>query len=243
MLDEDDVTTEPGVIDLAMRGWRTLDEHPLDVQAKRVQLEHNNLQALPKGIGNLTFMLKLDVSHNMLESIPKAIGKCTRLRILYIDHNRLEELPKEMGNLFFLEELNAEHNRLVTIPSTLGKLVALSSIRLKTNKLETLPYEIGGLETLEVLDCSDNDKLHMVPEELRDDSEMVKFVIRLHFDTMGHINRIKNEYVELQEKLQYQDQSNLRLRDAIDSCKREKDSIIKSLIPGSGMASMACTLM
>ena len=243
MLDEDDVTTEPGVIDLAMRGWRTLDEHPLDVQAKRVQLEHNNLQALPKTIGTLTFMLKLDVSHNLLESIPKAIGKCTRLRILYIDHNKVEELPKEIGNLFFLEELNAEHNRLVTVPSTLGNLVALSSIRLKNNKLETLPYEIGGLETLEVLDCSDNDKLHMVPEELRDDSEMVKFVIRLHFDTMGHINKIKQEYLDLQEKLQYQDQSNLRLRDAIEACKKEKNSIIESLIPGSGIASKACVLM
>ena len=126
MLDEDDLTTEPGVIDLAMRGWRTLDEHPLDTQAKRVQLEHNNLSALPRAIGSLTFMLKLDVcaaarrgnkpaallehhssrSHNMLETLPKAIGKCTRLRVLYVDHNKLEELPKEVGNLFFLEELN-----------------------------------------------------------------------------------------------------------------------------------------
>ena len=110
----------------AMRGWRTLDEHPLDTQAKRVQLEHNNLSALPRAIGSLTFMLKLDVcaaarrgnktaallehhssrSHNMLETLPKSICKCTRLRVLYVDHNKLEELPKEVGNLFFLEELN-----------------------------------------------------------------------------------------------------------------------------------------
>lgn len=139
MLDEDDLTTEPGVIDLAMRGWRTLDEHPLDTQAKRVQLEHNNLSALPRAIGSLTFMLKLDVcaaarrgnetaagnknssrSHNMLETLPKAIGKCTRLRVLYVDHNKLEELPKEVGNLFFLEELNvrgaARANRDVPAP-------------------------------------------------------------------------------------------------------------------------------
>ncbi|KAH8062446.1 hypothetical protein JL722_3364 [Aureococcus anophagefferens] len=126
----------------------------------------------------------------MLETLPKAIGKCTRLRVLYVDHNKLEELPKEVGNLFFLEELNAEYNRLITVPSTLGGLVALQSIRLKHNKLEMLPYEIGGLETLDVLDCSENDKLHMVPEELRDDSEMVKFGSG-STSTMGHINKIK----------------------------------------------------
>ena len=137
----------------------------------------------------------------------------------------------------------AEYNRLVTIPSTLGGLVALHSIRLKHNKLEMLPYEIGGLETLDVLDCSENDKLHMVPEELRDDSQMVKFVIRLHFDTMGHINRIKKEYIDLQQKLLLQEQSNLRLRDAIENSKAEKMSILDSLIPGSGIASKACSIM
>ena len=120
MLDEDDLTTEPGVIDLAMRGWRTLDEHPLDTQAKRVQLEHNNLSALPRAIGSLTFMLKLDVcaaarrgnktaallerhssrSHNMLETLPKAIGKCTRLRVLYVDHRAAQEsdIPNFKGS-------------------------------------------------------------------------------------------------------------------------------------------------
>ena len=83
MIDEDELDeVEEGLVDLAMRGWRTLDEHPLDPRSKRVQLEHNELSTLPKTIGTLEFMWKLDVSHNRLEALPRTIGKCTRLRIL-----------------------------------------------------------------------------------------------------------------------------------------------------------------
>ena len=80
MIDEDELDeVEEGLVDLAMRGWRTLDEHPLDPRSKRVQLEHNELSTLPKTIGTLEFMWKLDVSHNRLEALPRTIGKCTRL--------------------------------------------------------------------------------------------------------------------------------------------------------------------
>ena len=57
MIDEDELDeVEEGLVDLAMRGWRTLDEHPLDPRSKRVQLEHNELSTLPKTIGTLEFM-------------------------------------------------------------------------------------------------------------------------------------------------------------------------------------------
>ena len=53
-----------------MRGWRTRDEHhPLD-RSKRVQLERGEAEStLPKTIGTLEFMWKLDVSHNRLGSV------------------------------------------------------------------------------------------------------------------------------------------------------------------------------
>ncbi|KAH8098169.1 hypothetical protein JL720_1097 [Aureococcus anophagefferens] len=104
-----------------------------------------------------------------------------------------------------------------------------------------LPYEIGGLETLDVLDCSENDKPHGPRGAPGDRDGQVRDP--LHFDTMGHINKIKQEYVDLQQKLLVQEQSNLRLRDAIENSKSEKTSIIESLIPGSGIASKACTIM
>ena len=72
MIDEDAAQAETGVVDLAMRGWRTLDEHPLDPAAVRVQLEHNNLQTLPKSIGDLTFMAHLDVSTGPPRPTPRS---------------------------------------------------------------------------------------------------------------------------------------------------------------------------
>ena len=232
MIDEDELDeVEEGLVDLAMRGWRTLDEHPLDPRSKRVQLEHNELSTLPKTIGTLEFMWKLDVSHNRLEALPRTIGKCTRLRILNVDHNYLEDVPKELGQCFFLEEINAEHNSLVTVPASLGSLQQLRELKLKHNRLENLPVEIGGLDTLEVLDCSENENLAMVPEKLRDDSEMVKFVIKLHYDTLKHITQIKQNYADVKDALQKQEHANLRLRDAIEQCKADKEAIIESLVP------------
>ena len=176
-------------------------------------------------------MYKLDVSHNRLEALPRSIGHCTRLRILNVDHNYLEDIPKELGSCFFLEELNAEHNSLVTVPASLGGLQQLRELRLKHNRLEALPVEIGGLATLEVLDCSENENLTMVPKDLREDSEMVKFVIKLHYDTLRHITRIKENYAGAKASLQKQEHANLRLRDAIEQCKADKEAIIESLVP------------
>ena len=150
-------------------------------------------------------------------------------------HSDRVEQPRcsaqELGSCFFLEELNAEHNSLVTVPATLGSLQQLRELRLKHNRLETLPVEIGGLDTLEVLDCSENDQLAMVPQKLRDDSEMVKFVIRLHYDTLRHITQIKQNYADVKDALQRQEHANLRLRDAIEQCKADKEAIIESLVP------------
>ena len=140
-------------------------------------------------------------------------------------------LAQELGQCFFLEELNAEHNSLVTVPASLGSLQQLRELRLKHNRLENLPVEIGGLDTLEVLDCSENDQLAMVPQKLRDDSEMVKFVIRLHYDTLRHITQIKQNYADVKDALQRQEHANLRLRDAIEQCKADKGMIIESLVP------------
>merc|ERR1712072_504686 len=102
----------------------------------------------------------------------------------------------------------------VTVPASLGSLQQLRELRLKHNRLEQLPVEIGGLDTLEGLDCSENDQLEMVPQKLRDDSEMVKFVIKLHYDTLKHITQIKQNYADVKEQ-----------------CKADKEAIIESLVP------------
>ena len=81
--------------------------------------------------------------------------------------------------------------------------------------------EIGGLDTLEVLDCSENDQLAMVPQKLRDDSEMVKFVIDYTTTLLRHITQIKQNYADVKDA-QRQEHANLRLRTPSSSARRTR---------------------
>lgn len=198
MITEEDVDADPEVLDLSMQGWRTLDDVALDPKARRVKLEHNKLIHIPASIGTLTLMTQLDVSHNALDELPAELGMCRRLRILHCNDNKLSELPSALSDCRFLEELVASHNRMVTIPSSLGQLEHLRVIKVDHNRLETLPYEIGGVETLDTLDCSHNNRLHVVPECLRENADMVRFTIRLLYQMKLHAQKLKNGNNQLQ---------------------------------------------
>lgn len=246
MMDEDVTEPQPGTVDLSLRGWRTLDQ-PLDPRARVVRLEHNALIELPRTIGTLTMMTHLDVSHNALAALPVEIGTCLRLRVLNVACNALTRLPDELGACLFLEALRAEQNRLTTLPDSIGALKALKVLTLQHNKLTTLPYSIGGIETLEELDCSDNDSLSTVPRNLRTDSELAQYCLGMHFQTTTHALNIKAEHAELQVALMRREEANLRLRDAIEVVKEDKEAILRSLVPGSSLSdslkSAACTFM
>lgn len=232
MLCEEDVEGNAGVLDLSMRGWRTLDEAVLTKRARIVQLEHNNLTALPGKIGTLTMMVKLDVSHNMLAGLPAELGDCTRLVKLKCDNNHIPALPSELAQCRYLEELYANSNRLTTVPEELGQLEMLRVMELRSNRLEKLPYQIGGIETLEVLDCGHNDDLDAVPAAIRDDPHMVDFAMKLHYKTMRHYLDIRKDYDKLQTTLFHSEETNMRLRDDVEVLKQEKQSALHAATAG-----------
>lgn len=233
---------EQGVVDLSMRGWRSLDEVELDAGTRRLQLEHNNLAKLPATLGKLDLMVHLDVSSNALESLPNELGQCTRLRVLRCKNNHLTRLPDELGDCAFLEEIAADHNRLTTVPASLGRLRVLRVISLQHNRLTELPYEIGGLRTLETLDCTGNADFDMVPDALRDDATMVRFAMRLHYDTAMHVQAIKDDHAALEAGLLDHDEANLRLRDAIKVVNKDKARIVASLVPGACCGRTSCAI-
>lgn len=233
----DDEDSNRGVLDLSMRGWRSLDASLLRPRARVVQLEHNTLASLPSSIGTLTLMVTLDVSHNVLDALPAELGECTRLVTLKCDNNHIRELPKELSECRHLEAVYANCNRLTTIPESLGTLEMLRVIELRSNKLETIPFQIGGLQTLRVLDCAGNAGLTAIPASLRDDPHMVDFAVKLHYRTMRHYLDIRQEYSVLQDRLLDSEEKNMRIRDAIEVVKREKAKALSSA------AAISCTLM
>lgn len=47
--------------------------------------------------GELCNLITLDVAHNQLEHLPKEIGNCTQITNLDLQHNELLDLPDTIG--------------------------------------------------------------------------------------------------------------------------------------------------
>lgn len=47
--------------------------------------------------GELCNLITLDVAHNQLEHLPKEIGNCTQITNLDLQHNELLDLPETIG--------------------------------------------------------------------------------------------------------------------------------------------------
>lgn len=47
--------------------------------------------------GELCNLITLDVAHNQLEHLPKEIGNCTQITKLDLQHNELLDLPDSIG--------------------------------------------------------------------------------------------------------------------------------------------------
>ncbi|MBT4594765.1 leucine-rich repeat domain-containing protein, partial [bacterium] len=125
----------------------------------------NQVEQLPKEIGNLTKLKCLDLSNNQLTTIPKEIKNLTKLERLYLSSNTLTTLPKEIGNLVSLEWLNLVNNKFESIPKEIRKLTKLKCLDLSDNKLTSLPKEIEKLANLEHLFLSNNE-LTLLPREI-----------------------------------------------------------------------------
>ena len=132
---------------------------------KRLYLNMNQLSALPAGIGRLAALEVLDLHDNQLSALPAEIGRLAALERLFLNKNKLSALPAEIGQLAALEVLDLNKNQLSVLPAEIGQLAALERLYLGDNRLSALPAEIGRLAALEVLDLSGN-QLSVLPAEI-----------------------------------------------------------------------------
>ncbi len=80
---------------------RALPAHLLaaHTQLEQLDLDGNQLAALPEAIGGLTALEMLSLGDNRLTVLPEAIGGLTALRSLSLYGNQLTALPEAIGNL------------------------------------------------------------------------------------------------------------------------------------------------
>jgi Leucine-rich repeat (LRR) protein len=146
--------------ELDLSGWG-LEELPREI-GKLVWLEKLNLESagitiLPKEIGLLTNLRELNLFDNRLESLPAEIGNLISLEYLDFSSNlHFIDLPLEFANLTNLQRLDFDDNNFGHFPFAITKLINLRVLHIMGNQIEYLPAEIGNLTHLEELDININ---------------------------------------------------------------------------------------
>ncbi|CAI0441626.1 unnamed protein product [Linum tenue] len=101
---------------------------------------------LPPHIGNLSFLLSLDLSDNLLGGdLPMELSKLRRLKTINLSTNRFGgTIPWSLGGLSGLRELDLGHNRLSgAIPTTIFNISSLETLILAHNGLSgSLPDDM-----------------------------------------------------------------------------------------------------
>ncbi|XP_047963734.1 putative leucine-rich repeat receptor-like serine/threonine-protein kinase At2g24130 [Salvia hispanica] len=132
--------------------------------------------SIPPDIGNLSFLVSLDLSWNRLHGgLPKDIcihNKLPRVKELQLSFNDLEgEIPLGLGECQQLEILDLLYNNFGGhVPREIGNITRLTKLDLHWNNLSgTIPKEIGHLSNLEFMDLGSN-KLRIHPKRSREQS-------------------------------------------------------------------------
>ncbi len=77
----------------------TLAEDALPLTTRWLILTDNELESLPKSLGNLTELQKCMLSGNRLKTLPESIKNCKNLELLRLSVNQFQSLPKEILTL------------------------------------------------------------------------------------------------------------------------------------------------
>ncbi len=131
-----------------------------------MQLKDNALVALPRELGRLHALVRLDVTDNRLTSVPSELGHLPALETLLLDNNKLTWLPLSLDRLSRLARVLANDNPF-PIQLERGDLryhlqllysatTALAMIREQATAIAVglQELELPALVTLEIIDAA-----------------------------------------------------------------------------------------
>ncbi|XP_077159969.1 leucine-rich repeat and death domain-containing protein 1 isoform X3 [Paroedura picta] len=104
-------------------------------------------------ISELSSLRELDISHNKLQELPKGLGEITTLVTLIANDNCLTKLPKSFSSLCHLQHLNLRDNKMLDLPSDIHLLHSLKDINFDGNALVRPPLEVCKGKQMLTITC------------------------------------------------------------------------------------------
>ncbi|KAI8364949.1 hypothetical protein BD560DRAFT_402560 [Blakeslea trispora] len=103
-----------------------------------LQLQNNQLTALPNDLWRLKHLQELNLGHNQLTELPKSIGLLTHLSELYLHNNQIQQIPSQLRRLKDLSILDLTNNQLHCLPAAVRQL-DLQRCWLDSNPMDAQP--------------------------------------------------------------------------------------------------------
>src|SRR5690606_15143893 len=88
-----------------------------------LQIQKNQLTALPDSIGALSNLYLLNVSGNKITKLPESITRLTTLSILILENNNLSGLPGDFTKMLQLYDVQLSGNINLTITAEQKKFL------------------------------------------------------------------------------------------------------------------------
>lgn len=228
--EEEIVLNDDGILELSYRGWERVSPliFPFARSILHLDLSFNCLVELPDAIGTLCNLQNMNVSCNHLKSIPHSLGRLRRLISLKANGNKLTSLPDEIGSCVSLKTVNLTENQITHLPESLGDCISLMRLDLQNNNLNSLPLTLSKIDTKDLtIDCSNNPRLKIIPEEMRADSETIRWIISFLYEKKKLIDTIEQTTIEMSMVAKSNEDTISELNVEVERLQHEKELLLE----------------
>lgn len=123
----------------------------VSVDQWRYSTYSNQIETLPKELGQLKGIKQLFLARQQLSELPEFIGDMTELEVLDCQDNKLIELPESIKNLRKLRVLNLDYNYSLKALPDMSNLENLEEIYLEYTHMTELDESLYELKKLKMI--------------------------------------------------------------------------------------------
>lgn len=133
------------------------------IATKKLDIGEMELNMIPDKVFELEGLRILWAHTNNIQVVPKLVGQVKELTQLRLFGNQLRWLPDEVGECLALQTLFIQNNQLIALPGTIGNLTQLKILAVARNPLRSLPHELQKCINLKEIDFEGLEDFLSVP--------------------------------------------------------------------------------